>query len=138
MNKPIALSIAGSDPSAGAGIQADLRMFSAQGVFGTTVITALTAQNPNEVTSVCGMEASFVQKQLKTIHSLPISAIKTGMLWSASIIEVVSQSCEQHSRIPLVVDPVMISTSGATLSPTKQSMHIKTIFSPFARLSPPT
>ncbi len=73
MNKNIALSIAGSDPSCGAGIQADLRIFSARGVFGTTVITALTAQNPLEVTAVQGLSVSFVKQQLQTLLSaLPI------------------------------------------------------------------
>lgn len=115
MNTPIALSIAGSDPSAGAGIQADLRMFSAQGVYGTTVITALTAQNPNDVHAVCGMDPAFVQQQLETIHALPIAAIKTGMLWSKEIVNIVGDSCRKHPEIPLVIDPVMISTSGAKL-----------------------
>ena len=112
---PIALTIAGSDPSAGAGIQADLRMFFAQGVFGMSVLTALTAQNPLEVTAVHPIPASFVAKQLATIHSLPIAAIKTGMLWSADIIHVIAASCAQNPHIPLVIDPVMISTSGHRL-----------------------
>ena len=112
---PIALSIAGSDPSAGAGIQADLRMFFSQGVFGTTVLTALTAQNPREVTAVKGLEASFVEAQIETILKLPVKAIKTGMLWSSEIISTVAQMAEKNPHIPLVCDPVMIATSGAKL-----------------------
>ena len=67
MKKPVAVSIAGSDPSAGAGIQADLRMFSALGVYGTTVVTALTAQNPDRVTGVLGVEAGFVRAQINAL-----------------------------------------------------------------------
>ena len=115
MNKPIALSIAGSDPSSGAGIQADLRMFSSQNVFGTTVITALTAQNPNEVTGVYGIDPDFVQLQLRTILTLPVKAIKTGMLWSSEIVDIVTETIKANPEIPCVVDPVMISTSGSQL-----------------------
>ena len=115
METPIALSIAGSDPSSGAGIQADLRMFTSQKVFGTTVITALTAQNPNEVTGVFGVESNFVQQQIDTILKLPIKSIKTGMLWSGDIIDIVAATLKQNAHIPSVVDPVMISTSGAQL-----------------------
>ena len=115
MIKPIVLSIAGSDPSSGAGIQADLRMFSAQNVFGTTVITALTAQNPNEVTGVHGMSPTFVQLQLDSIFKLPVKAIKTGMLWSSDIVDIVADTLKKNPDIPSVVDPVMISTSGSQL-----------------------
>ena len=97
MNKKIALSIAGSDTSCGAGIQVDLRMFSACGVFGTTVITALTAQNPNKVTAVQGVSPDFVRKQINAIlTSLPVTAIKTGMLWSADIIDVVVETIKKY------------------------------------------
>jgi len=113
--QPIALSIAGSDPSAGAGIQADLRMFYAQGVYGTTVLTALTAQTPREVTAVQGLEPSFVRQQIETLFTLPIKAMKTGMLWSKGIISVVAEAAKNNPEIPLVVDPVMIATSGAKL-----------------------
>ncbi|MEC7986843.1 MAG: bifunctional hydroxymethylpyrimidine kinase/phosphomethylpyrimidine kinase [Myxococcota bacterium] len=116
MKKSIALSIAGSDTSCGAGIQVDLRMFSACGVFGTTVLTALTAQNPYEVTAVHGLPADFVRAQVDAILTrLPVTAIKTGMLWSPEIIDVVVETAKRYPHIPIVVDPVMIATSGAKL-----------------------
>lgn len=113
---PVALSIAGSDSSGGAGIQADLRAFSATGVYGTTVLTALTAQNPGEVTAVVGCEPSFVRAQIDTVFAgLPVAAVKTGMLWSAEVIESVLIGLESHAGIPLVVDTVMVASSGAKL-----------------------
>ena len=115
-HQPIAMSIAGSDSSCGAGIQVDLRMFSARGVYGTTVLTALTAQNPLEVRAVQGLEAVFVQTQMETVlDKMPVAAIKTGMLWSAEIIKTVSTTLKNYAQIPCVVDPVMIATSGAQL-----------------------
>ena len=114
--QPVAMSIAGSDSSGGAGVQVDLRMFAARGVYGTTVLTALTAQNPLEVRAVQGLEANFVRIQIETVlDKMPVSAIKTGMLWSAEIIRTVADCLKTHSHIPCVVDPVMIATSGAQL-----------------------
>ena len=85
---PVALSIAGSDSGGGAGIQADIRVFSSLRVFPTTVITALTAQNPNEVRAVVGLSGEFVVSQLQTVlDAFDVRAIKTGMLYSAEIIE---------------------------------------------------
>ena len=85
---PVALSIAGSDSGGGAGIQADIRVFSSLQVFPTTVITALTAQNPNEVREVFGLSGNFVVSQLQTVlDAFDVRAIKTGMLYSAEIIE---------------------------------------------------
>lgn len=113
---PIAMSIAGSDSSCGAGVQADLRMFSARGVYGATVITALTAQNPHEVTGVVGLEAGFVRLQIDTVlEALPVAALKTGMLWSAEIIQTVADTLTERPQLPSVIDPVMIATSGARL-----------------------
>lgn len=116
MQKPVALTVAGSDSSAGAGIQADLRMFSALGVFGTTAITALTAQNPARVTDVVGVEAGFVTAQVHAVlEAFPVAAMKTGMLWSVEIISAVAELLESNPNLPCVVDPVMIATSGAKL-----------------------
>ena len=114
--KNIALSIAGSDPSGGAGIQADMRMFFAQGVYGCSVITGLTAQHPTKVTAVCGVSSQFVQKQLETLlTTLEIAAIKTGMLWSKENILAIAETLENYPHIPIVIDPVMISSSGTHL-----------------------
>lgn len=113
---PIALSIAGSDPCGGAGIQADLRVFSAQGVYGCTVITALTAQHHQKVIATQSIPAAFVGQQLATLlHNLPVKAIKTGMLWSEEIILEIDRVLDIYPHIPLVIDPVLISSSGTPL-----------------------
>jgi len=111
-----ALTIAGSDSGGGAGIQADLKTFSALCVFGTTVITAITAQNLTSVSGVQSIEPQMVEKQFQAvIAGFPIRAIKTGMLYSAEIIYSVVRCLKPHSQIPLVVDPVMVATSGSIL-----------------------
>jgi hydroxymethylpyrimidine/phosphomethylpyrimidine kinase len=113
---PIALTIAGSDSSGGAGIQADLKTFSAFGVYGASVITALTAQNTQGVTAVEPVAASFVAAQMEAVLcDLAVGAIKTGMLANASIIEAVARRLRDGPRRPLVVDPVMVATSGDVL-----------------------
>ena len=116
MTIPVTLSVAGSDSSAGAGVQVDLRMFSALGTYGTTAITALTAQNPGEVTGVVGVEAEFVKAQIDAVFAgMPVRAMKTGMLWSAEVIQVVADFLKGNPSVACVVDPVMIATSGAQL-----------------------
>ena len=116
MTIPVTLSVAGSDSSAGAGVQVDLRMFSALGTYGTTAITALTAQNPGEVTGVVGVEAEFVKAQIEAVFAgMPVRAMKTGMLWSAEVIQVVADFLKDNPSVACVVDPVMIATSGAKL-----------------------
>ena len=104
---PSALSIAGSDSGAGAGIQADLLTFAAQGVFGTTAITCLTAQNPRGVSGVLPVPPDFVLEQCRQVagHFHP-KALKTGMLLEVGIVEAVARFI-QESGIPAVVDPVM-------------------------------
>lgn len=115
-NLPVALTIAGSDSGGGAGIQADLKSFTANGVFGTTAITCLTAQNPEGVSAIEAMPPAFVREQIEQVHRyFKIAAIKTGMLFNAEIIEAVAAFLEEHPDIPCVVDPVMVSTSGAVL-----------------------
>jgi hydroxymethylpyrimidine/phosphomethylpyrimidine kinase len=115
-NTPVALSIAGSDSGGGAGIQADLLTFAANGVFGTTAITCLTAQNPDGVTGIEAMPAAFVREQIEQVHRyFSIGAIKTGMLFNEEIITAVSDFLEAHPEIPVVEDPVMVATSGAVL-----------------------
>lgn len=111
----IALTIAGSDSGGGAGIQADIKTFQELGVFGTTAITAITDQNTHGVYGIHEVPPKFVQQQLETIlDDFSIKAIKTGMLFSAEIIESVAESLK-YSQIPLIVDPVMIAKGGANL-----------------------
>jgi hydroxymethylpyrimidine/phosphomethylpyrimidine kinase len=113
---PVALTIAGSDSGAGAGIQADLLTFAAHDVFGTTAITCLTAQNPAGVTAIKALPASFVAEQIQQVHRyFKVRALKTGMLYSAGIIGVVADFLQAQRGIPAVVDPVMVATSGAVL-----------------------
>lgn len=112
---PVALSIAGSDPSGGAGIQADLKSFSARGVYGTAVITALTAQNTRRVTGVVGVEPAFIREQLRTLFDdIRPDAIKIGMVGTAGIAAAVADGLEGYTG-PVVVDPVMVATSGSVL-----------------------
>lgn len=113
---PVALAIAGSDSGGGAGIQADLKTFTALGVFGTTAVTCVTAQNPSDVRGVAKIPPRMVALQIKMIcDAFPVAAAKTGMLYSADIVKSVAASVRKHRIRPLVVDPVMIATSGAQL-----------------------
>lgn len=116
-NSPIAiLTIAGSDPSGGAGIQADLKTISALGAYGMSVITAITAQNTVGVRRFQALDPSLVADQLEMVLSdIPPMAIKTGMLASAPIAEAVAGVLRNYRHIPLVVDPVMVATSGDQL-----------------------
>ncbi len=112
----IALTIAGSDSSGGAGIQADLKTFSAFGVYGASVLTALTAQNTRGVTAIEPVTAPFVLAQMQAVFSdLEVGAVKTGMLANAAIVRAVSERLRGAPRPPLVVDPVMVATSGDLL-----------------------
>lgn len=113
---PTALTIAGSDSGGCAGIQADLKTFSALGVFGASVITAITAQNTREVRGVEVLPLDLVELQLRAVmEDMQVDAVKTGMLPSADIIDVVMRVLA-HYNIPVVVDPVMVATSGARLT----------------------
>lgn len=113
---PIAFTIAGSDSGGGAGIQADLKTFSALGVFGCSALASLTAQNTLGVQGVYPIPPAFVQQQIHSVLSdLAVGAIKTGMLAQASIIAAVADSLSAYAHIPLVLDPVMVATSGDRL-----------------------
>jgi hydroxymethylpyrimidine/phosphomethylpyrimidine kinase len=113
---PVALSVAGSDSGGGAGIQADLKTFAALGVHGTTAITCLTAQNPTGVRAIQACRPDMVRHQMEAVfEEIKPAASKTGMLYSTAIIRVVAAHFRIHSDIPLVVDPVMVATSGARL-----------------------
>jgi hydroxymethylpyrimidine/phosphomethylpyrimidine kinase len=112
---PRCITIAGSDSGGGAGIQADLKAFAAAGVHGMSAVVALTAQNTREVTAVHEVPPWFVRAQLDAVAGdIGIDAAKTGMLFSRAIIETVADWLEQHP-LPLVVDPVMVASSGARL-----------------------
>jgi hydroxymethylpyrimidine/phosphomethylpyrimidine kinase len=116
MTLPVALTIAGSDSGAGAGIQADLKTFAAFGVYGVTVITAITAQNTRGVRAVQNADPAIVSAQLDAIaEDFSIAALKTGMLANAAIIDAIARGIERHRLGPLVVDPVMIAKSGDRL-----------------------
>jgi hydroxymethylpyrimidine/phosphomethylpyrimidine kinase len=113
---PIALTIAGSDSGGGAGIQADLKTFHAFGVFGTSAVTALTAQNTHGVHGVHAVPPEFVHAQIDAVASdLRPAASKTGMLATAAIIAVVARSIASHRLDNVVVDPVMVASSGDRL-----------------------
>jgi len=111
-----ALTVAGSDPSGGAGIQADLNTFSRLGVYGMSVIVALTAQNTIGVTGVMDVPADFVARQWDAVMSdIPANAVKTGMLGNASNVSITAEMIEKYDVKNLVVDPVLVSTSGTIL-----------------------
>ena len=135
---PIALTIAGSDSGGGAGIQADLKAFSALGVYGASVITALTAQNTVAVNGIHDVPAEFVVQQLETVlDDLVVNAIKIGMLSSVSIIEAVAGVLKQHGQIPVVLDPVMVAKSGDTLLSTDAHHALVECLCPLATLLTP-
>ncbi|MDR2463837.1 MAG: bifunctional hydroxymethylpyrimidine kinase/phosphomethylpyrimidine kinase [Verrucomicrobiales bacterium] len=116
---PVALTVAGSDNSGGAGIQADLKTFTSLGVFGTTAVTCVVAENPARVASVTPVPPREVQRQMDLVfEAFPVGAMKTGMLYSKEIIRAVAKNLRTltaRTRPRLVVDPVMVATSGALL-----------------------
>jgi hydroxymethylpyrimidine/phosphomethylpyrimidine kinase len=112
---PVVLTIAGSDNSAGAGVQADLKTFFAHGVYGLTAITCVVAEVPGVVSAIAPVPAEVVAKQIELcLAHYPVAAIKTGLLCSREIVEVVAAFFSRH-EIPIVIDPVMIATSGDLL-----------------------
>jgi len=119
---PVVLTIAGSDNSAGAGAQADLKTLSALGVYGVTAITCVVAEVPGKVSAIQPIEPHIVAEQIRLLfEAFPIAAVKTGMLYSREIITAVVAALDEvkvqtpNSKIPLVVDPVMVATSGDPL-----------------------
>ena len=116
MNIPIALTIAGSDSGGGAGIQADLKTFSALGVFGASVITALTAQNTKGVTGIHDVPADFITAQMDAVFSdLDVKAVKIGMVARREAIDAIVAGLDRWSPKHVVFDPVMVATSGDRL-----------------------
>jgi hydroxymethylpyrimidine/phosphomethylpyrimidine kinase len=135
---PIALTIAGSDSSGGAGIQADLKTFTAFGVYGASVIVALTAQNTHGVQGIHVVPAAFVAAQMQSVLSdLEVGAVKTGMLATAEIIETVADGLRTGPARPLVVDPVMVATSGDRLLDPEAVGALKRLLLPMATLVTP-
>jgi len=113
---PVALTIAGSDTSGGAGIQADIKTFTALGVYGQSVITSLTAQNIVEITAVQDISPEFVAKQIDALHrDLGFNSVKIGMLSNKKIIGIVADKIKQYKIKNVVLDPVIVATSGALL-----------------------
>ena len=116
MTPPVALTIAGSDSGGAAGVQADLKTFAALGVFGTCAVTALTAQNSTAVVAISPVDADFVVAQIDAVLSdLPVAAVKTGLLATAEIVDAVAEHAAAGRLPNLVVDPVMVASSGARL-----------------------
>lgn len=132
----VVLSIAGSDSSGGAGIQADLKSFEAFGLFGTTAITVLTAQNTKGVRDIHEVSPLFVKEQINAVlEDFDVAAIKIGMLFSNEIIDVV-RDVIKNLNIPIVVDPVFISKAGSKLLHDDAIENLKTLF-PYATLITP-
>lgn len=112
----VVMSIAGVDPSAGAGIFADLKTFQAHGVYGCGIVTALTAQNPHKVFSISPIDANYVAEQIDAVlDAYGITYVKTGMLYSPEIIKLISKKITEYD-LKAVVDPVMVATSGGDLT----------------------
>ncbi len=110
------LSIAGSDPSGGAGVQADLKAIAANGVYGMAAITALTAQNTQGVTGIALVEPEFVKAQIAAVFAdIRVDAVKIGMIADAAIAQAVAEALDGLRNIPIVLDPVMIAKGGAAL-----------------------
>lgn len=118
---PVALTIAGSDSSAGAGAQADLKTFAAFGVYGLTAITCVVAETPGKVARIQAIDADVIAEQITLLlAAFPVRAIKTGMLYSGEIVELIAETLEEFAtqterHIPLIIDPVMVATSGDLL-----------------------
>jgi hydroxymethylpyrimidine/phosphomethylpyrimidine kinase len=137
---PIALTIAGSDSSAGAGIQADLKTFTALGVYGLTAVTCIVAEVPRKVSRIEPVTARMVREQIEVLlKNFRVGAIKTGLLCSAEIVCVVAQTIQDSKKkaAPFVVDPVMIATSGDSLLERKAVEAYENKLFPLATLITP-
>ncbi len=138
MTTPIALTIAGSDSSGGAGIQADLKTFAALGVYGASVITALTAQNTSGVSGIHLVPADFVTAQMDAVFSdLHIDAVKIGMVAQLATIDAITAGLTRWSPKEIVLDPVMVATSGDRLLATEAVDALRTRLMPHASLVTP-
>lgn len=135
---PIALTIAGSDSSAGAGLQADLKAFAAHGVYGVCAVTAIVAEAPGSVTRIEALDAPLLSAQMERVASaFPIAAIKTGMLANADLVAEVASFVRSHPAIPLVIDPVLRAGAGAPLLDEGGLAVLQQELLPLARLVSP-
>ena len=133
-----ALTIAGSDCSGGAGIQADIKTMTANGVYAMSAITALTAQNTTGVTGIMEVTPEFLAEQLDCIFTdIRPDAIKTGMVSSSSLIQVIAQKLREYDAVNIVVDPVMVATSGARLISEEAILTLKKELLPLATVITP-
>lgn len=133
-----ALTIAGSDSCGGAGIQADIKTMTANGVYAMSAITALTAQNTTGVKDIMEVTKQFLAEQLDCIFTdIRPDAIKTGMVSSSDLIEVIAQKLEEYNAVNIVVDPVMVATSGAKLITDDAISTLKSKLLPLATLITP-
>ncbi|MDP1869171.1 MAG: bifunctional hydroxymethylpyrimidine kinase/phosphomethylpyrimidine kinase [Bradyrhizobium sp.] len=138
MTIPIALTIAGSDCSGGAGIQADLKSFAALGVYGASVITALTAQNTRGVTGIHQVPADFVTAQIDAVFGdLEVKAVKIGMVADLAVIDAIAAGLRKWSPKHIVLDPVMVATSGDRLLAAEAVDALRTKLIPLASLITP-
>lgn len=138
MTPPIALTIAGSDSSGGAGIQADLKTFSALGVYGASVITALTAQNTVGVTAIHTAPPAFVRDQIDAVFAdLNVAAVKIGMLAAEDTVSVVADALRRQCTVPIVLDPVMIAGTGVSLLDEGAEFAIRSHLMPIASIVTP-
>ncbi len=134
----VVLSIAGSDSSGGAGIQADLKTMTAHGVYGMTAITALTAQNTTGVNSIVNSTGEFLDAQIEAcLSDIPADAVKIGMLPSPEQVEVVAEKIRKYDIFNVVLDPVMVATSGASLSKNETVEKMTELLFPMARVITP-
>src|SRR5437667_8060399 len=140
---PVALTIAGSDSSAAAGIQADLKTFSALGVYGLTAVTCVVAEIPGRVSRIDPLNSEIVREQIAVLsENFPITAVKTGLLYSAEIVETVARALVDLSgrfadRVPLIIDPVTVATSGdLLLRPDAIALYESELFPLAALLTP--
>jgi hydroxymethylpyrimidine/phosphomethylpyrimidine kinase len=135
---PIAVTIAGSDSGGGAGIQADLKTFSALGVYGASVVTALTAQNTRGVSAIHDVPAPFVTAQIDAVFSdLAVGAVKIGMVSQTAVIEAIAAGLTRWGKSKVVVDPVMIATSGDRLLSPGAAGALKRVLFPHALVLTP-
>ena len=133
-----AMTIAGSDSGGGAGIQADLKTFAAHGVYGTSALTAITSQNTRGVTDVLELPASLIESQIDAIVSdIGADVVKTGMLSSSTVIELVAAKARQHSLDTLVVDPVMVAKGGDRLLRDDAVDALRSLLIPIAMVMTP-